>query len=378
MRDFNFYSVAESIKKMRYVNDDTIVQGAIVKSLLHDCIFQALYNHNLLAKIVFQGGTALQRIYNLPRFSEDLNFVCPHPDNDFFADFNQKFRIAIMESLSQYGIETDRVYVKSPDELNESQEALKVRRWEMRIDLAGKGRRRDMVRIEIAHIPAEDSEQKLLMPFAPQYMQCPPILLNVESEKEIMADKIVALCCRPYLKYRDVFDLWYLQESGIRYDNGMVEKKFEAYQVDKKTVLGGLENKIQKLGVGLSEYHLEMGDFLHSGWARAENDPWHRKALENAAAELLVWRDKMRDSIANSLVQRVIKEGLDPRTLEKTMPLADADKVREELRKAAENPEGWGVSAEAFEVWGKAQGVARERRIDTPAGPRIEIVYDDF
>ena len=298
MRDFNFYGVAESIKKTRYANDNANVQSAIVKCLLHDCIFQSLHNHNLLASIIFQGGTALQRMYNMPRFSEDLNFVCPHPENDFFAKFNQQFRIAIMETLSQYGIGTNRVHVKSPDELNVSQEILKVKKWEMCIDLAGEGKRRDMVRIEIAHIPAEDAAQKVLEPFAPQYMQCPPVLLNVESEQEIMADKVIALCCRPYLKHRDVFDLHYLQERGIQYDTGMVERKFAAYQVDKKTTLSGIKDKIHKLGHnGLQEYHQEMGRFLHSGWAKKEYAPWHKKALENAAAELHAWQEKMQDAI---------------------------------------------------------------------------------
>jgi hypothetical protein len=60
------------------------------------------------------------------------------------------------------------------------------------------------------------------------------------------------------------------------------------------------------------------------------------------------------------------------------MPSADADKVREELRKAADNPEGWGVSAEAFEAWGKEQGIGRKRTVPTPTGDRTEIVYDDF
>jgi len=60
------------------------------------------------------------------------------------------------------------------------------------------------------------------------------------------------------------------------------------------------------------------------------------------------------------------------------MPFADADKIREELRKAADNPAAWGIDAEAFEAWGKTQGIGRKRTTPTPAGPRTDIVYDDF
>ena len=398
----NIYEAAANLVDERYPKDNPAIRNAIIKSLLHDCIFQSLHANNLLTPIVFQGGTALQRIYNLPRFSEDLDFVCPHPETDFFEEFNQKFKASIVKTLSRYGIAADRVSVKSPTSHEVSDEVLKIKKWEMRIDVAGHGRylRRDVVRVEIAHIPAEDAVQKFLEPFAPRYMQFPTVLLNVESEKEIMADKIVALCCRPYIKYRDIFDLYFLKERGVQYDSAMVDKKFEAYRVDRKKILEGLESKNDNLRQdGLEQYRQEMDRFLHAGWAGKEYTPWHKKALENAIEELRSWRKNIQTSMCpslsrereeainsrqkllpdpNALVQHVVKEGLDPRELEKTMPSVDAGKLREELRKAADNPEGWGVSSEAFAAWGKKHGVGRKRQVPTPAGGRTEIVYDNF
>jgi len=80
----------------------------------------------------------------------------------------------------------------------------------------------------------------------------------------------------------------------------------------------------------------------------------------------------------DALVQRVVKNSLAPQELEKTMPHVDADKLREELRRAASNPEGWGVKQEEFEAWGKEQGVGRKREVPTPEGMRAGIVYDNF
>jgi serine/threonine-protein kinase HipA len=79
-----------------------------------------------------------------------------------------------------------------------------------------------------------------------------------------------------------------------------------------------------------------------------------------------------------ALVQHVVRNGLDPRELEKAMPYVDADKLREELRSAADYPERWGVKQEEFEAWGKMHELGRKREVPTPAGPRVEIVYDNF
>ena len=37
------------------------------------------------------------------------------------------------------------------------------------------------------------------------------VILNAETIHEILADKAVALTAREALKYRDVWDVWYLQ-----------------------------------------------------------------------------------------------------------------------------------------------------------------------
>lgn len=64
--------------------------------------------------------------------------------------------------------------------------------------------------------------------------------------------------------------------------------------------------------------------------------------------------------------QMLIGANADPRTL--------PDPVKAELRQAADNPEGWGITTEDFEAWGKAHGVGRVRA----SYAEEEIVYDDF
>jgi hypothetical protein len=92
-----------------------------------------------------------------------------------------------------------------------------------------------------------------------------------------------------------------------------------------------------------------------------------------------IFEDENPDAIPDTLVQHVIASDLNPRELGNSMPGVNADALREKLRKAASNPEAWGVEQEAFETWGKNHGVGRTRISPGLDGnPKTEIVYDDF
>ena len=45
---------------------------------------------------------------------------------------------------------------------------------------------------------------------APGLVQMEDVILTVESANEILADKAVVLTARQALKYRDVWDVWFL------------------------------------------------------------------------------------------------------------------------------------------------------------------------
>ena len=75
----------------------------------------------------------------------------------------------------------------------------------------------------------------------------------------------------------------------------------------------------------------------------------------------------------------VVENNLNPRTLEKTMPWADPDKVRSELHLvAAGDANAWGIGQDAFNAWGERHTVGRVRTDPTPEGPKSTIVYDDY
>jgi hypothetical protein len=90
----------------------------------------------------------------------------------------------------------------------------------------------------------------------------------VESEAEILADKVVALAGRPYLKARDVWDLNWLLQKGVEVDEGMVAQKAERYGLG--SLPAALQAAVQRLHDphAHQQFRQEMSRFLLSASAR--------------------------------------------------------------------------------------------------------------
>lgn len=72
---------------------------AVLREYLQVIILNSIYRHPLGKSVFFTGGTALRFFYNLPRFSEDLDFDTP---NLSFEEFN-KISKAVEEGLLKEG-----------------------------------------------------------------------------------------------------------------------------------------------------------------------------------------------------------------------------------------------------------------------------------
>jgi hypothetical protein len=88
---------------------------------------------------------------------------------------------------------------------------------------------RSLIKIEFANVPAYETKP---MPVraTPGLVQVQDVILTVETPNEILADKAVALTAREVLKFRDVWDVWFLQNKlDAKVDREVVQKKFADY-----------------------------------------------------------------------------------------------------------------------------------------------------
>lgn len=169
----------------------------------------------------FQGGTSLSLVYGSPRFSEDLDFIVGTTKglqrmlgatgarlSDGLrtllpgAQVKLAARDVDLEVLDARNPRTFTVSVTHPDWYRVIK--IKVEFW--LADPAAVKQYESGVRTASVMTAVADG--------SPLRASIAPVLVSVADLEEIVVDKLHALVCRPYMKYRDVFDLWWLRHQG--------------------------------------------------------------------------------------------------------------------------------------------------------------------
>ncbi len=214
----------------------------IQKELLHYDILYCMDRAGLLNGLVFQGGTALRLCHGSSRHSEDLDFASRA---NFSFDEMASFKPRVESYITRrYGL---RCHVKAPKQIANR---AGIRRWW--VSVVTEPDRRDMphqrVKIEIANVPAITREVKAL---SANYELLPDgygdMLIHVETKEEILADKVISLAAaaKRYIRYRDIWDMSWLQRRGIRLREDLVLRKIEDYGIERYDTL--IDNITRKL-----------------------------------------------------------------------------------------------------------------------------------
>lgn len=208
------------------------MRPVVEKEILHYDIFYALDAAGLLKELVFQGDTSLRLCRGSNRFSEDLDFA---GGQDFTSKKMEAIKACIEKHLgTRYGLSIE---VKEPKEMATlpDYENVRVDKWQVSVETSPE--RRDMprqrIKLEIANIPAYTSE---LVPLRQNYeflLGYGLLLVNAESIDEILADKMVAFPASvKNIRYRDIWDIAWLQQQGAKLDPTLVERKIGDYHID--------------------------------------------------------------------------------------------------------------------------------------------------
>lgn len=240
------------------------MKPVIEKELLHYDILFALDKGRFLDKLTFQGGTSLRLCYGASRFSEDLDFVGGY-------DFKSQDLIAMKNCLEdylarRYGLE---VTVKEPKDFLQEREDknINVSIWQLRI-VTHPGQRdlpKQLIKIEVANIPAYTREPKLIQhnyDFLPDGYK--ETILMVETLDEILSDKIVAFInCQKHIRYRDIWDIYWLNQQGAVIKMNLVHKKINDYKiVDFEERLDHVLSRINKIIHEEKDFVAQMSRFL--------------------------------------------------------------------------------------------------------------------
>jgi predicted nucleotidyltransferase component of viral defense system len=243
----------------------------LIKEAIHLHLLSALSEAGILRHVVFQDGTALRLCYGGERYSEDLDFVCGKAGSylkgvDFDGLVDGALEITKKTLQRDFDIDAAQIVLKRAARPEPGEgSGVSVAAWQIVVPVgptpnAPKSR----IKIEFANVPSYDPKP-VVVGVTPGLVQIQDVILNTETPHEILADKAVALTARTALKFRDVWDVWFLfNKLGATADRGMVLRKFADYgtaDVEAKATA-----RIQQLAKEdtARAFYVEMKRFLPS------------------------------------------------------------------------------------------------------------------
>jgi predicted nucleotidyltransferase component of viral defense system len=167
-------------------------------------------------QVVFKGGTALLKFYQLDRFSEDLDFTARQP-----VDFEELVGNAVRD-LDNYGAS---VIERTAEESDRS--------FRARLGIQGPlyaGNRRSLCFLRIEVNEASTVSRVRTPRYTPQFSDLPAFELAVLDEAEILAEKLRALVTRN--QPRDLYDIYHLLGKSGGIDPALVQEKLDYYDLE--------------------------------------------------------------------------------------------------------------------------------------------------
>jgi hypothetical protein len=178
----------------------------------------------------FKGGTCLYKVYQLNRFSEDLDFTAMKgfKPKDFFHRLPYLFNLLdIKSAVSVKGFgNAINAYLDASGPLYDG-------RKESRATLVFNISLRERVLMPVRRYP-----------YRPSAREIRAFDIFAMDENEILAEKARAICGRN--KARDVYDLWYLLKvRGLAFDVAFADKKlsYDKIRFEKGMFLAKIEEK---------------------------------------------------------------------------------------------------------------------------------------
>lgn len=235
------------------------ITPAIEKEILHHDIMDVLVTHGAMQQLTFIGGTCLRMCYNAVRLSEDLDFNGGyHFKPSAFDGLETEIKNYLQEKY-----ETE-IWVSKPsdDKLGDTVS------W--KISIIKEANRPDLphqkMHIDVCAIPSFDIQKRPLLNHYNIVAPTEGILIPVQSLEEMLADKLIALAYRARrIKPRDVWDIVWIKQRGVKISSTLVEKKLAARGKSKSDFQCLLAKQLSRLieeeGVR-HDFYMEISRFV--------------------------------------------------------------------------------------------------------------------
>lgn len=175
----------------------------LVREYLQARILQSLQRAGAMQSLAFHGGTALRFLYNIPRYSEDLDFALERAPESY------NFRVYLRQIERDFSAEAYTLDFKVSNKQVVHKAFVRFRGLLYELGLSGHQTEVLAVKLEIDTNPPQGS----VVTTTPLHRH---VRLNLQhhDRSSLFAGKLHAVLQRVYPKGRDIYDLWwYLSQS---------------------------------------------------------------------------------------------------------------------------------------------------------------------
>ncbi len=191
-----------------YKATNPVEEEQATKEIIQEIALYALWRGGFFEVAAFQGGTSLRILHDLPRFSEDLDFMLKVPDPDF--DWSG-YLTQLLACFEEYGLKSEAL-PKGRMQQRIKKAVIKDNSITNQLSLSfyrGREGQKINIKLEI------DVEPPGLSGYAYTYLDFPTDYEVCHQDlSSNFALKIHALLCRGFLKGRDWYDFnWYIKQK---------------------------------------------------------------------------------------------------------------------------------------------------------------------
>jgi hypothetical protein len=161
---------------------------------------------------VFKGGTCLRYLFGFDRFSEDLDFNLARPPSEFEAQVGKVVKEFGFIGLDAHFIKEEQFEDAYTCEIGFNGPLYR-----------GTAQTRNRIRIDAGRRTGtlKDPEWRLVSSEYPETRE--QFLVLTMNEEEMLVEKAIALMERK--KGRDLYDVWFMLQKGVRVDKELLDKK---------------------------------------------------------------------------------------------------------------------------------------------------------
>lgn len=235
-------------------------------------LLAAISDCAVMSDVVFHGGSSLLLCYDGVRLSEDLDFSSPSALT--LAQYGEVTADALERLSIIYGAPataTPLKHRKTDSGLTVSRFHVRCESYEHRPDIPKLD-----VKLEFTTVPSYTRVTRSVAPIFEEPVHLP--FLTTEALDEQLANKAIAVTSSPYLRYRDLWDVFFLTRPS-RHDLTTVRqlfaKKMSDYGVAAFDVRSGLDRIRREMlsDEGVAEWQRSIVPrLIDSGWAQRLND----------------------------------------------------------------------------------------------------------